>query len=50
MRSSRKGNGLKRVEIVGAGLARLNAAVFNRLPDSLVDLSYRFVPGYGRTG
>jgi len=35
---------------VRRGLARLNAAVFNRLPDALVDLSYRFVPGYGRMG
>lgn len=31
-------------------LARLSAEVFNRLPDPLVELSYRFVPGYGRMG
>jgi flavin-dependent dehydrogenase len=35
---------------VRRGLARLNAAVFNALPDPVVDLSYRFVPGYGRMG
>jgi flavin-dependent dehydrogenase len=35
---------------VRRGLARLNADILNRLPDSLVDLSYRFVPGYGRMG
>ena len=32
------------------GLARLNAALFNALPDPVADLSYRFVPGYGRMG
>jgi flavin-dependent dehydrogenase len=35
---------------VRRGLARLNAALINALPDPLVDLSYRFVPGYGRMG
>ena len=35
---------------VRRGLARMNAAVFNRLPDPLADLSYRFVSGYGRMG
>lgn len=35
---------------VRRGLAELNAAVFDALPDSVVDLWYRFVPGYGRMG
>jgi len=35
---------------VRRGLAELNAAVFDVLPDSVVDLWYRFVPGYGRMG
>ena len=34
----------------GRGLARMNAAVFNALPDPLIELSYRFVPRYGRMG
>jgi hypothetical protein len=35
---------------VRRGLAEVNAAVFDALPDSVVDLWYRFVPGYGRMG
>lgn len=35
---------------VRRGLAELNTAVFDVLPDSVVDLWYRFVPGYGRMG
>ena len=35
---------------VRRGLAWLSAAVTNALPDPLIDLSYRFVPGYGRMG
>jgi flavin-dependent dehydrogenase len=36
--------------VVRRGLAEVNAAVFDALPDSVVDLWYRFVPGYGRMG
>ncbi len=35
---------------VRRGLTEVNAAVFDVLPDSVVDLWYRFVPGYGRMG
>jgi flavin-dependent dehydrogenase len=35
---------------VRRGVARLNAALIDALPDALVDLSYRFIPGYGRMG
>ena len=36
--------------VADEALAELNAAVFDVLPDSVVDLWYRFVPGYGRMG
>jgi flavin-dependent dehydrogenase len=32
------------------GMAEASAAVFDLLPDSVVDFWYRFVPGYGRMG
>ena len=35
---------------VRRGLARVNVTMADLLPDWLVDLSYRFVPGYGRMG
>ena len=35
---------------VRRSFARFNAAIFNVVPDWPVNVSYRFVPGYGRMG